>query len=131
MVAVVRSLAILEPHVVTAEFQGREYLLVAKRPVAVFVIEVVAAILQEDSQELFLAAFANYAGIRVAVANICEAPHVRKHLAKLVWPFPRNRERADAAARNAAYCMAIRIVSERVIFANLGQNLRQEKLSVV
>ena len=54
-----------------------------------------------------------------------------KHLAKRVGPLPGDRKCADAAARNAADRVALRIVREWVILVNCGQNFGDQKLGVV
>ena len=113
MVAVVAAVAVDELVVVVAELQGRVHLLVAERPVAVLVVEVVAAVLQEDADRLLVAAFADHAGIDVAAADVREAADVAEHLAEQVGPLPGDGERADAAAGDAADRVAVGIVGER------------------
>ena len=101
MLVRVRADAELELVVVALELQRRRHLLVGQRPVAVRVVEIVAAVLQEDAERLAVA-LADHRGVDVAAADVGEAADVAEHLAKRVGPLPGDGERADAAGAGAA-----------------------------
>src|SRR5687767_11942310 len=67
--------------IVAGELQRRGHFLVRERPVAVQIIEIIRAILQEDAERLrLLLRFANEPRVHVAAADIGEAPDEADHL---------------------------------------------------
>jgi len=80
VIAVVAAFAVDEFVVVLCELQRGRHFEIRERPVAVSVVEVVAAVLQKDSQGLALR-FANQRRIDVAAANVREAADMTQHLA--------------------------------------------------
>src|SRR5262249_1555420 len=96
VLAVVAAVAHHELVVVLHELQRRGHLLVRQRPVAVQVVEVVLAVLEEDADRLLLR-LADHPRIDVAAADVRETADVAEDLAELVRPLPGRREGADAA----------------------------------
>lgn len=94
MFAIVSARTTHESIVVLAVFQGRIHLQVAKPPVAVLVVEVVAAILQKNFNGSF-SVLANHRWIRMAALDIGETPDVAKHFVKLIGPLPGSRKRTN------------------------------------
>src|SRR6476620_10513866 len=103
----VEALPDLEAVVVPRKRQRFREGLVGERPVAVRVVQIVRAILQEHADRL--ARGLAYERLVVVSAfpyglsarDVREASAPREHLAELVRPFPRDGERADAAAAGA------------------------------
>src|SRR6516164_4291266 len=87
--------------VVLLVLEGGFHLQVAEPPVAVLVVEVVGAVLEEDA-DVFVLGLADHAGVPVAAANVGEAADVAQHLAEQVRPFPGDGERADATRADTA-----------------------------
>ena len=96
MLAVVRAITHHEPVVVAREGQRAGHGPVGQRPIAMQVVEVVLAVLQEDPQGLALG-LADQGRVGVATADVGEAADLREHLAEMIGPFPGDREGADAA----------------------------------
>src|SRR5690606_3483207 len=67
--------------VVLFKLQCFRHLLVREPPVAVFVVDVVLAILQEDAERLRIR-LANQSGIDMAAADVGEAADMAQHFAK-------------------------------------------------
>ena len=72
MVAVVGTLAVVEVHVVTAEFQGRKHLLVASGQLPCSLSRSLLPSCRK-TRSGFFSAFADHARIGVAAANVREA----------------------------------------------------------
>ena len=132
MIAVVAAVAELEPVVVAFELQRCGHFLIGERPTAVQVVEVIRSVLQEDSQRL-LFLLANQRWIDVPAPNVREAADVAEHLAKLIGPLPRDRERADAARTDTADRALVGIVGqiERMFLHGERQELVEQEPSVL
>src|SRR5437773_12280195 len=91
----------LELVVVSHELERGGHFLVRQWPVAVQVVEVLRAVLQENPYRL-LFSFANQRWIDVASADVSETADRAEHFAKFIRPFPGDRPRADAAGTDAA-----------------------------
>src|SRR5207302_10312720 len=100
--AVVAAVAPGHLVVVALEFQGSCHLLVGEPPVAERIVQVAAAVLQEDA-DWFFGRLADDAGIAIAAADIGVAADVAQDLAEQVGPLPGDGEGADAARAGAAY----------------------------
>ena len=98
MVTIVAPLAEDELDVVLLELQRSVHLLFGQGPVAVLVVQVAGAALQEDAQ-WFALGLASQCGIVVTAADVSEAAHVTHHFTKHAWPLPRYLKRAGAANR--------------------------------
>ena len=72
MFAIMTAIPFHIDKIVFSEFEGSSHGSVGEGPVAMKVIEIVAAILQEDADG-FLFGFANHARINIATADIGEA----------------------------------------------------------
>ena len=120
-----------ELEIVAHERQRAGHLLVRQRPVAVEVVQVVRAVLQEDADR-FALGLADPRGVDVAAADVGEAADLREHLAELVGPFPRDGEGADRAAAHAADGALVGVVGELdgVLLRDEGQQLVDEELGV-
>src|SRR5215510_4715911 len=86
----------LEAVVVVHELERRSHLLVGQWPVAVLVVQVARAVLQEDPDRFWFR-LADDSRIDVPTADVCEAANGAEHLSKLVGTLPGDRERADAS----------------------------------
>src|SRR5206468_1276673 len=96
--------AVDESVIIPRELQALGHLLVGQGPVAVGVVEVVGAILEEDADRL-PARLADQGFVVVApfapglaAGDVGEAADPRQHLAKLVRPLPGDGPGSDAAA---------------------------------
>ena len=95
MIAVVASHARHELVVVLGESQGLVHLQIREPPVAVSVVQVLLAVLQEHSDRLVRFGLSDEGRVDVATADVREAPDMTEHLAKgLLWSQP------DAVARD-------------------------------
>src|SRR5687768_16910368 len=82
---------------ITGESQRRSQILIGKWPVAEQVIQIILAILQVDLQGFGIGlCLAHQSRIGPATADVCKTADVTEHSAKLIWPFPSDRECADA-----------------------------------
>lgn len=127
MIPVVGTFAVNEFDVVVPKYEGGVHLLVPKWPVAMNIVEIVASVLHENAERLFLAAFPDQRRIVVTSANIGKAANVAEDFAKLVGPLPGHCEGANTATADAANRPAIRIVGYVVLLMDFGDNLLQEE----
>src|SRR6266487_1233574 len=104
----VEAVPVLEPVVVPGVRQGLRQRLIGERPVAVRVVEIVFAVLQEDAYGLARCCLANERLVVVpafscglAAGDIGKAADPGQDLAEFVRTFPRDRECADPAAAGA------------------------------
>ena len=88
--------------IVARKLQSRRQILIGQRPVAVQVVQVVAAVLQVHLDGLRLAfRLANESGIHPAAANVRKAADVAQHLAELFRLLPRRGEGTDSTGRDS------------------------------
>jgi len=100
MFPIVPAAAADELVIVVFELQGFIHLQVAEPPVAVFVIEIIFAVLEEDADG-FPVGFADAGGVVVSAADVGEAADVTEHFAEPFGVFPGGSEGTDAATGNA------------------------------
>src|SRR5262249_55717779 len=81
--AVVATVAVDELVIVLGELQGGGHLLIRQGPVAGLIIQIMRAVLQEDSNRL-PRGLTNLSRIHVAAADVGETPDMAQHLAKQV-----------------------------------------------
>ena len=120
----------LEFVIVTHELQRRGHLLVRQRPVAVQVVEVFGAVLQENANR-FLFRFPNQRRVDIAAANVGEAADVTEHFAKFIGPLPRYGPRADAAGTDPANRAAVRVLCQAIFLPHLRQDFFEQKTGVL
>ena len=84
--------------VVALVFQGGRHLPIRERPVAMHVVEIRRAVLEENANGL-LVGLADQGGVVVAAADVGEAADEGENLPEEVRPQERKRERADPTAR--------------------------------
>src|SRR5262249_14989469 len=87
--------------VVLLELEGGFHLLVAQGPVAVLVVEIAFAVLEEDADGLVLG-LADDAGVAVAAADVGEAADVAEDLGGKVGALPGDGGGADVAGSGPA-----------------------------
>src|SRR5205823_2888272 len=76
--------------------------------------------------------FTNERRIIMAAANICETSNRRKNFAKLIGPFPRDRERANPARTRSASRAQFRIARDRqrILVRHERNRLLDQKLRI-
>ena len=127
-----------ELDVVLLELQGFGHLLVGQGPVAVLVVQVVVAVLQEDADRLGRIGLANHDGVGVAagfqvLAGLYpgETADPGENLAELFGPLPGDGEGADAAAARSGGRAAGRIVPQFGGLLDLRQDLFEQEPCVL
>ena len=133
----VEALAEDEFVVVPGERERLGHLLVGQGPVAVVVVEVVGAVLEEDADRLLggladqgLVVVAPFAP-GLAAGDVGEAADPREDLAELVRPLPGDGPGADAAAADAGDGAAVGVVAELDRLLDLGQDLLEQEPGVL
>src|SRR5262249_14185374 len=121
VLAIVPAVAVNELVFIPRELQSGRHLLIGQRPVAMLVVQVVGAVLEEDTDRLPLR-LANDARIYVPAADVNEAADVAEHFAEQVRPFPGYCERTDAAGADAANRPPGGVRPQVVVLAYLGQD---------
>src|SRR5687767_1654950 len=81
MFAVVGAIAIFELVIVTGKFQRSRHLLIGQGPVAMGVVQVIASVLEKDSQR-FAFSLPNQGRVDMSAADVGETANVADHLAK-------------------------------------------------
>src|SRR5262249_33462248 len=123
MLAVMAAVAVLKFVIVLGKLQSERHLLIGEWPVAVLVIQIGGAGLEEEPDRLWaLLGFAHKCRIDIAAADIGEAADMAQHLAEQVGPLPSDRESADAAGADAADSPAGSILAQFVLLADLRQD---------
>jgi hypothetical protein len=118
MVSIMASSAVNEFYVVITEFESSVHLFVGQRPIAVLVIKISAAVLEEYAQGFGVAAFSDECRVVVASANVGKAADVAEHFAELIGAFPGYCESADASTAIAADCSSVRVAGDVVGFGD-------------
>src|SRR5580765_4493602 len=122
---------------VSSELEGSFHFLVGHPPIAAEFVEIVAAVLQENANRLWLV-FADQRWIIVAAAQADVSADGAKDPRKGVRPFPGCRESADSTARGTANRAVVSRFGEldwsaiRSLFGfDIGQQFFQKKTHVV
>src|SRR5436309_9199335 len=121
MFAVVAFSAEVELVIVAAELQRSRHFLVGQRPVAMQVVEVLLAILQEDA-DWFLFRLANQRRIDMPAPDISEAANVTEHFAKSLRMLPGDRPGTDASGTDATNGASCRVFRDIISFGNFRQD---------
>ncbi len=132
----VEAVAVDELVIVVGELEGLGHLLVGQRPVAVIVVQVVAAVLEEGADRLLrrladqgLVVVAALAPGRAA-GDVREAADPREHLAELVRPLPGDGPGADPAAADPGDGAALGVVAELHRLLDLREDLLEQEAGV-
>ena len=132
VLAVVRAVSHHELRVVAGEGERTGHGAVGQGPVTVEVIEVVDAVLQEDSQRLALG-LTNQGRVGVAAPDVGEAADLREHLAEVIRTFPSDRKRTNGAGTHAGDAPHFGVVANAnlVLVRGEGDQLVDEESGVV
>src|SRR5262245_54781639 len=127
----------LEFEIVFGESQRFGHLLVGQGPIAMLIVQIVFAVLQEDADWL-LRSLANQGLVivsafaqRRSAGDVGKAADPRQDFAELIRALPRDGERADAAAADAADGAAGGVMTQFVTLFDFGQDLFEEEPRVL
>src|SRR4051812_24064517 len=126
MFAIVATVSQLELVIVTFELQRSRHLLIGQRPVAMKIVEVVLAILKEDSNRLF-GRFADESGVIVPLSDVGKASDLTEDFMEQIGPFPRDRPRTDPAGTDPANGAPIGISGDFIFLLNHRKEFFDEK----
>src|SRR5262245_12471973 len=120
-----------------SEGQGFGHGLVGQGPIAMLVIQIVLAVLQEDADR-FLRSLANHCLVvmpalaqRRPAGDVGEAADPGQHLAEFIRALPGDGEGADAATADAANGPAGGVVAQFVTLFDFGKDLFEQKSGVL
>lgn len=129
MFAIVTAGSAHEFVIVVPEVEGLLHLKVCEPPVTVLVVEILIAVLQEDSDIAFLA-FADEGRIDVTAPDVGEAANVADDVFEKVGAFPGHGEGADSSGAHTTDGPAGGIGGEFDRFADFGEDFSFKKHSV-
>lgn len=131
MFSTMAAIAKNEAMIVAGELQGGSHLLIGQRPVAMEVVEIGGAILQEDAQRFgLLLGFPDQGGVDIAAADIRKTADVADDFAEFIRPLPGNGESADAAGGVSADGPAIGVSGDVQPLRGDGEQFFQQKAGV-
>jgi hypothetical protein len=129
LVVVAVTFSEIETHIVAHVAEGGVHVFVGGGPVAERIVEVAAAVLQENADR-FALRFADERWVGVAAHEVHEATDRGEHFAKLVGALPRDGEGGDGAAAGAGDGAFFGIAGERILLRDFGQNFLEEETRV-
>src|SRR5262249_31808223 len=133
----VEAVSPLEFEIVLGESQRFGHLLVGQWPIAMLIVQIVFAVLQEDADRL-LRSLANQRLVIVSAfaqrrpaGDVGKAADPRQNFAELIRALPRDGERADAAAADAADGSAGGVMAQFVTLFDFRKDLFEQEPRVL